>query len=195
MTSILISLPAEQMANILNGEQTIIIMKTKPKCDLPIDVYGYCKEDGLFLAYEKHIDEYVIYKDKETARMYGNIASPTTSLCAMQNYGPATNGHVLAKFTLKNVYVIHDFLNGFEATEPMYRHVIVYDEDELSKESCLSKQQIEDYGGSFVWQVSDLQIFHEPKEITEFYEPHECGELPMPITKAPSSWRYVEASQ
>ena len=33
---ILITLPPEQVANILNGDQTIIIRKTAPKCELPI---------------------------------------------------------------------------------------------------------------------------------------------------------------
>ena len=40
--SILISIRPEWVEKILNGEKTIEIRKTMPKCDLPIDVYIYC---------------------------------------------------------------------------------------------------------------------------------------------------------
>ena len=47
MKSILISIKPKWVAKILNGEKTIEIRKTMPKCDLPIDVYIYCtKEKG-----------------------------------------------------------------------------------------------------------------------------------------------------
>lgn len=42
MKSILISIKPEWVAKILNGEKTIEIRKTAPKCDLPINVYIYC---------------------------------------------------------------------------------------------------------------------------------------------------------
>lgn len=42
MKSILISIHPKWIAKILNGEKTLEIRKTAPKCDLPIDVYIYC---------------------------------------------------------------------------------------------------------------------------------------------------------
>ena len=42
MKSILISIKPEWVAKILNGEKTIEIRKTAPKCELPVDVYIYC---------------------------------------------------------------------------------------------------------------------------------------------------------
>lgn len=42
MKAILISIKPRFVAKILNGEKTIEIRKTMPKCDLPIDVYIYC---------------------------------------------------------------------------------------------------------------------------------------------------------
>ena len=42
MRAILISIKPKWVAKILNGEKTIEIRKTMPKCDLPIDVYIYC---------------------------------------------------------------------------------------------------------------------------------------------------------
>ena len=46
MKSILISIKPKWVAKILNGEKTIEIRKTMPKCDLPIDVYIYCTKDN-----------------------------------------------------------------------------------------------------------------------------------------------------
>lgn len=43
--AILMSIRPKWVAKILNGEKTIEIRKTMPKCGLPIDVYIYCTKD------------------------------------------------------------------------------------------------------------------------------------------------------
>ena len=43
--AILISIQPKYVADILNGNKTLEIRKTAPKCDLPIDVYIYCTKD------------------------------------------------------------------------------------------------------------------------------------------------------
>ena len=45
MKSIMLSIKPKWVAKILNGEKTIEIRKSIPKCDLPIDVYIYCTKD------------------------------------------------------------------------------------------------------------------------------------------------------
>ena len=45
MKSILMSIKPKWVAKILNGEKTIEIRKSHPKCELPIDVYIYCTKD------------------------------------------------------------------------------------------------------------------------------------------------------
>ena len=47
--SILISIQPKWVEKILNGEKTIEIRKTMPKCELPIDVYIYCTKDKAYL--------------------------------------------------------------------------------------------------------------------------------------------------
>ena len=46
--SILMSIRPEWLVKILNGEKTIEIRKTTPKCELPIDVYLYCTKGTLY---------------------------------------------------------------------------------------------------------------------------------------------------
>ena len=43
--AILISIRPNWVSKILNGEKTIEIRKSMPKCDFPIDVYIYCTKD------------------------------------------------------------------------------------------------------------------------------------------------------
>ena len=83
MKSILISIRPEWVAKILNGEKTIEIRKTAPKCDLPIDVYIYCT-NGRAVAKP-------------------NIFHPQFSVIKpSQRLGPK-RGCVCAKFTLKAI--------------------------------------------------------------------------------------------
>ena len=71
--AILISIKPKYVAKILNGEKTIEIRKTMPKCDLPIDVYIYCT--------------------KQNAKHY----------IKNKIYNSMINGKVVAKFTLNKV--------------------------------------------------------------------------------------------
>lgn len=53
MKAILLSVPAQTAERILSGEQTILLSKRKPNCDLPIDVYLFAKNGeigtGIFM--------------------------------------------------------------------------------------------------------------------------------------------------
>lgn len=60
MRSVLISIKPEWTAKILNGEKTIEIRKTMPKCELPIDVYIYCtKGDYIGRISKKYVGKVV----------------------------------------------------------------------------------------------------------------------------------------
>jgi predicted transcriptional regulator len=90
-------------------------------------------------------------------------------------------------------------------------------------ESCLTTPQIEKYLGGkdgYVWHISDLKIYDQPKKLNEFWFPPElycekerCGgcqydqvadvngeysfdcEWKRPLTRPPQSWCYVEELQ
>lgn len=93
MKSILISIKPKWVAKILNGEKTIEIRKTMPKCELPIQVYIYCTKQN---------SKYFI-KNKI--------------------YNSMINGKVVAKFILDEVEelkVIHDSIYN-DMVIPEYR--------------------------------------------------------------------------
>ena len=72
MKSILISIRPEFVAKILNGEKTIEIRKTAPKCDLPIDVYIYCTKGD--------------YIGRISNKYVGKVVAKFT-LCEIENIG------------------------------------------------------------------------------------------------------------
>ena len=169
MKSILISIKPRYVAKILNGEKTIEIRKSYPKCDLPIEVYIYCTKDR---------KDY-LYCDKDYAEY----------LLLPQDFG-RLNGKVIAKFTLN------------EITMPFLK--------DITKASCLTVEELREYlqgKPCYAWHIDNLEIFDEPKELSEFKtnKKYWCGKCPYqygiclpkceelkPLTKAPQNWCYVE---
>lgn len=183
MKAIMISIKPKWVAKILNGEKTIEIRKTKPKCDLPIDVYIYCTKDNHQLVKPKDYDKHLLFT--KGAVDYSNEQT--------------LNGKVVAKFTLNKVEEHKDFACMFPYSKLRY-----------NKATCLSEEDLEDYGfvegkgyvPLYAWHISNLEIFDKPKELSEFrhitrfrrYGSFKVGieEQIVPLTKAPQSICYVE---
>ena len=198
MKSILISIPPEQVVKILNGEQTIIIRKTATKCDLPIDVYIYCtkgneqlfkfswKEDAWYDTFKSvkdigadalHALEGDFRNTKVIAKFrlkeVKTIYDRPEGTCDLNPNVPHPNWH-------------HFYQMGFVSEKLLYGG----DENTFSEEygellrrhSCLSQQQIFDYlnkdknviygAKGYAWFISDLVIFDEPKELSDFMNPN-----------------------
>ena len=189
MKAILISIKPKYVAKILNGEKTIEIRKTMPKCDLPIDVYIYCtKEDNLCCIKRIGRDRYICGKDFDL-RDFPHLSS-----------GYEGKGKVVAKFTLKKVV-------GYPYISDKYDKLIG---------SCLSEKELLDYSTIeyneelriryvktlYAWHISNLVIFDKPKELSEFettkqYLASVIGQTQpilqnIRLTKAPQSYCYVE---
>ena len=190
MKAIMISIKPKWVAKILNGEKTIEIRKTMPKCDLPIDVYIYCtKNSKQELCYVPATETFYCYpKDNIVAKQCDRM-------------GLSFNGKVVAKFTLNYVgrlKVIHD---------DIYDNMVI-------PNACITHKELEDYlkdNVGYAWHISNLEIFDRPRELCEFHtnikkEPPEellCPECGKPmeyyeykyLTKAPQSWCYVEVEE
>ena len=69
--------------------------------------------------------------------------------------------------------------------------------DNRLKETCLTSKEFCDYLGEKVgygWHIADLRIYDTPRELREFtgLRQTKFGAEPMPITRPPQSWCYVE---
>ena len=167
--AVLISIKPEWVAKILNGEKTIEVRKTAPKCELPIEVYIYCTkgQEELYEAF-KPLGRKAPYQTKpKNQHLTGGILKEGFHL----------NGKVVAKFTLRKVEKI--------TKRTIWGELEVYGEHtdfiELDRKSCLKQDEIADYMGrnyhAYAWHIEDLFIFDEPKEING---------------RAPQSWQYIE---
>ena len=218
MKAIMLSRKPKECANILNGDQSLIVRKTMPKCDLPIDVYIYCtKGNGLYLM-NTYVEEGE-YKKAFLKRW-------------KDKKHPICNGKVVAKFTLNKVEEIE---KGFEQGETMYdwfeglrtKNLSI---TELQKMSCLTERDIYDYLDyytkksiyGYAWHIDNLEIFDKQKELVEFYKNgatdyiNNCPKRlrfrcngkgsglkttncikkdDMRLTKSPQSWCYVEVEK
>jgi len=194
MKAILISINPKWVAKILNGEKTLEIRKTLPKCKLPIDVYIYCTKDNQNTLMTSLGGKYIVQKGNMTRYFAKNWKDEKH---------PILNGKVVAKFTLKeirDVYAIH-FPNGYH-----YRATDLTT-DQLEQKSCLSQLDLNFYlrkHKGYAWQINDLFVFSKPKTLSDFLIPshkvpgidrdgsEKTFTILKPLNRAPQSWCFVE---
>lgn len=201
MKALLISIKPKWVSKILNGEKTIEVRKTMPKCDLPIDVYIYCTTTGkvLYEQFEKCVDGKIVGIHWNTDENEGGF------------YG--FNGRVVAKFTLNKVGEFDS--NSFQ--DVAMKTVVLDTKTLKTTSSCLSYNEINNYlkgKKGYAWHISNLIIFDRPRELGEFkhYNKPSCDSCPfqysiecdyhrevecddIPLTKAPQSYQFIEVKE
>ena len=174
MKSILISIKPEWVAKILNGEKTIEIRKTAPKCELPIEVYIYCTKGEEKLIESLDLDDGPFFaRNKEF----------------FDNGNEYLNGKVLAKFTLKE---IEECVNPYFPKGTFATKTMTY-EGLLSK-SQLTETEFSEYinkgARGYAWHISDLQLLDNLMKPSGFDNLMELSDFGL--KRAPQSWCYVE---
>ena len=148
MRAIMISIKPEWVAKILNGEKTIEVRKSMPKCDLPIDVYVYCTKDNELLC---QIDN-----EWNTIKVFRG-----TKLKSI------FNGKVVAKFTLNKV----ERFEWDSCGRDNDGYWLDNGERFNLKPTCLTYEQLFAYiksGVGYAWHIDDLVIFDRPRELSNF---------------------------
>lgn len=201
MKEVLISIRPEWCELIVIGQKTNELRKTKPKLETPFKGYIYCtksKEKGknLFRSYwGESVNGPKLTYVKLSGKVIGEfICDGITKIahCGYDNRSIALN---IVDDNLKCKKLDKGFL---------YR--------------CqLSLNDIEKYangGDVYVWHISDLVLYDEPKDIGEFYKggmlsyddwlygiyngnggarsSYESYKNAFKLSKAPQSWCYVE---
>lgn len=195
--AILISIKPECVEKILNGEKTIEIRKTMPKCELPQKVYIYCTK-------KQHL-----YKTRECNEFFEYY-----SLEHWSKDDVNITGKVVAEFTL-------DKVDKIEICDPyIFRNGEQEDWWYFDKNACLNYEEMmsyigygNDYDGyagenqydiGYAWHISNLKVYEKPKELSEFKNMHydftkeHGGSAVCPmyerkkITRPPQSYMFVE---
>lgn len=177
MKAVLISIKPKWCEKIANGEKTIEVRKTRPKMDTPFKCYIYCTQDFKFNDFKYSLNFIEVYK---------------------------RSGKVIGEF-------VCDRIDTYPYDENIKIPTPMYDGDESCiecgagyyitcgelKETCLTDEQFDNYGKGktlYAWHISDLVIYDEPKELSEFFTP--IGKRPSYMLERPfQSWGYVEEKE
>lgn len=204
MKSIMISIQPQWVEKILNGEKTIEIRKTMPKCKFPVKVFIYCTKGKPYL--------YRVNDDNEFELT--NKLRFQDSSCFAKDYN-AQNGKVVAEFTLKEVETLPSIIEKRNGTGAWYQYHKI--NDDILNKSYISQEYLLNYANCndlWAWHIDDLKIYDKPKELSEFRKRNEChyesyedgcclesctfyylGECDgrcSKIERPPQSWFYIE---
>ena len=178
--SVLISIRPKWCELIASGAKTIEVRKSRPKCDPPFKCYIYCTKPKF-----PH-DDFLVFDagPNKVKAFYGG-------------------GMVIGEF-------VCDSITGFGVPYPAYQYQL---DPDIKRRSCLTYTDLHNYAGHrnlLGWHISELKIYDNPKEISEFSAPctrvycqdtcpqwkhHHCDLLRdgvHPISRPPQSWCYVE---
>ncbi len=181
--AVLISIRPKWVEKIANGEKTIEVRKTKPKLDTPFKCYIYCTLQGCNEFFRVDLGRDV----------------------AKWNRGKWADrkGNVIGEFICDRIFPVNVFDNG-SIQNWLFEHM---------ERSCLTYEELADYIGNgktgYGWHISDLLIYDQPRELTEFRRvcPNSwycescamywenngtCGNESLQIRRPPQSWCYVE---
>lgn len=182
--AVMLSIHPKWVGKIVDGEKTEEIRKTKPKIKTPFKCYIYHTSGG----WE--------YRDHWCTA----VMPPNGSL-----YDGSQR--VIGEFICDNIYTVEDRGNRFMAGDDVCLTNII------AKASCLDFDDMKKYADGrkvlYAWHISDLKIYNEPKEITDFKRENRTKEnVPCAHTKwlfkpcetckacnlkrPPESWCYVE---
>lgn len=203
MKAIMISIKPQYVEKILNGEKTIEIRKTMPKCELPCKVYIYCTKSKT--KYLRKLEAYnkttFITENKDVIGQTDKVKSILGEYATFCESG-GFNGKVVAEFTLNKADTLERDLNDWL---PKNRYDI---SNELLKDINLNQNELWNYGQGkilYAWHIDDLKVYDKPKLLQVFFRP--CGDCDKKdtdrciyedsycrakIIRPPQSYCYVE---
>lgn len=153
MKAILISIKPQYCELISTGKKTIEVRKSKPKLEIPFKCYIYCTNDR----------SDILWVLKENLRKICD--GKTTAFFRAKEGGGVTkaNGKVIGEFICNDIFNLVEDENA----------IIALANVDLSK-CCLTYDDIHKYANGkkiYGWNISNLIIYDEPKEISEFKKP------------------------
>lgn len=203
MKAVMMSIQPKWCELIASGKKTVEVRKTKPKLETPFKVYIYCTKPKKFFKISS-----VMYSSKEYLHLCDGKVSMGDGFDLYNKEYKTLNGKVIGEFVCDEIEIL--------------RRNTIFNAPALYSQSCLTREEYFDYIGdktTYIWHISDLVIYDEPKELSEFY--NSCG-IPKndigvtkkcwkcdyyevingsvgctcytekPITRPPQSWCYVE---
>ena len=155
MKSVMMSIHPLFCTMIADGEKTLELRKTMPKCDIPFKVYIYCTK-----PYTGSTDDrFYIYKPPHDTPWQ-------------------VNGMVVGEFICDYIELIEIRHFTVFGHENLYTSVGQFADLGWLKKTGLSYNEVSHYGNFaplFGWHISNLVIYDKPKVLTDFIVPSKVG--------------------
>lgn len=176
MKSVLMSIQPKWCELIASGKKTLEVRKTKPKLETPFKVYIYCTNTKPYLVWgdvfrgnwETEFTHLSGYSREEAERIWDVF-----------------NGKVIGEFVCDDIDTIAMFNDLLYCEANSQANKL--------KQMCLTIEEIKAYLGKknigYGWHISDLVIYDEPKELSEFYKYR--FDRAVPLKRPFQSWGYV----
>ena len=184
MKAVLISVRPKWCEKIVNGKKTIEVRKTRPKLETPFKCYIYCTKDAKkqFWTGPKYS-----YADDHSHNAFDKCG----------------NGKVIGEFVCNKIkYFDFEESEWAYSVAPPGSDMPMHESEALKlcyKDGCLNDNDMLSYFGdeawkAYFWHISNLKIYDKPRELREFtgLRQTKFGAEPVPITRPPQSWCYVE---
>ena len=181
MKAVMLSIQPKWTELIASGKKTVEVRKTKPKSETPFKCYIYCTKG----------------KDLLTS-VNGKVQKPNNTVIDLSRDSTISvlNGSVIGEFVCDRITEYECSSDGFGELATTCGTCLTYDE-------ILNYCNGNDLYG---WHISNLVIYYEPKELSEFVRPcnhendcftcdrydyigHKCYNK---ITRPPQSYMFVE---
>lgn len=209
MKAVMKSVSPRICEKVANGDCTILVSKTAPKCEEPFKCYIYCTSAKPYL-YKEANPPFELFFDSELYKGKGYDDRLFSS-------------KVIGEFVCDKVFLLHPYTYDRGSADLERRKFIQTfegssKENEILAATCLTQDEMFDYIGAgnygYGWHISDLKIYGKPKELSEFYRPcsysgicYSCNRFRPngtpndkpndfcdgEITRPPQSWFYVES--
>ena len=171
MRAIMKSVSPRICEKVANGDCTILVSKTSPKCEVPFKCYIYCTSAKPYL-YKEANPPFELFLDSELYKGKGYDD---------RLFSSKVIGEFICDKVDKIIPLRHTYYNYIGLP---IANVIEYGiwNDDLAQ-MCLKKKEIDNYGKGkmlYGWHIFDLKIYDKPLALDDFY-----------LEKAPKSWRYV----
>lgn len=215
MKAVLISIQPKWGEKIASGQKTIEVRKTAPK-QVPFKCYIYCTSSDVHSALVVGDEDAKLihccnYKNAiPVGGAIGNGKVIGEFVCDGIAEFESEFHDDNSTEQLRRVWYDED--DGERDAELFAEDG---DPNYLCTDACLTWDELKKYIGIgnhtfYGWHISNLKIYDKPKELSEFYTKKTCNsckksgyestacmydedcKVPMPITRAPQSWQYVE---
>ena len=175
MKSVLISIQPKWCELIASGKKTAEVRKARPKIETPFKCYIYWTKNTKRHAFHTYINSGY---GRKTFGVIGHwrsgkeIVDVNSHLPAYRYNAYLAEGKVIGEFVCDKIYDINPHFD-----KPDFCNQYLCDWTWGEATACLSFTEMNDYlkgKKGYGWHISDLVIYDEPKELSEFYVEGDC---------------------